>query len=175
MDRAFAAIVRRGDDRSDRIQIEQQHRVARFQLLRHFVRARIGDSELLGRVINGSLELCAHFMQLVLLQVAGIAMLFQFGNQRFGFALCLFEHLTRFVLRLAHLAFTLGGEFLLQSFGFVAQLLRFQMRLFRERALLFGDLAMIFGVGDDVFKAHLIAREPLVCVLNQAFRKSELA
>ena len=114
-------------------------------------------------------------MQLMLLEIAGIAVLFQFGNQRLGLALRLFEHLPRLVLCLAQLAFALRGDFLLQLFGLVAQPLRFQMRLLRERALLFGDLAMVFGVCNDVFKPHLIAREPLVRILNQRLRKAQLA
>ena len=99
------------------------------------------------------------FVQLVLLQVAGVAMLFQFGNELLRIRAVPFCSTCRASsLALLHLAFRAWrASSLLQSFGLVAQLLRLQMRLLGQRALLFGDLAMVFGVGDDVLKAHLIA------------------
>ena len=153
---------------------EDFHRVA----LADFLRRQPGIhllQQALGQIVHVVLDAAANRVHLRVGVLLLLLHALQIRNDALGFAARLLHDAACVRLGFLDGVLALVFHLLAELLGLVAQLDRLSARLTRNLALAFRHLTVIFRVGDNVLKAHGVAGQQLLRVVNEVFRQTQTA
>ena len=129
----------------------------------------------LGQIVHIVLDAAANRVHLRVGVLLLLLHALQIRNDALGFAARLLHDAACVCLGFLDGVLALILHLLAEFLGLVAQLDRLSARLTRNLALAFRHLAVIFRVGDNVLKAHGVAGQQLLRIVNEVFRQTQTA